>query len=198
MTHEQVISLYSSGLSASQVAKQCKLSQWSVYKILRKNGQARRTAVETNRLVFLARPHSFTVVSNPSVSQRRLWQAGLLLYLGEGSKRNNETVDLANCDKRIVLIFLRMLKEIYGVDRTRIRVLIYCHDNKNPSDLISYWSTKTGIPKSQFTKPYIKYGSNGQVDDKMKHGLVHIRYSDKRLWQRIMRDLDLLIERLLG
>jgi hypothetical protein len=32
----------------------------------------------------------------------------------------------------------------------------------------------------------------------MEFGLVHIRYSDKRLWAKIMSDMNLFIDDLLG
>lgn len=195
---QTIIDYYCVGHSALRAGKRFNISLWKVYKILKKYDVARRSPAQSNRLSFLETPLSFSVPGNLSASDRALWEAGLLLYLGEGSKKDYKCVDLANCDEKVIQIFLKMLRQVYRVKETRLRVYIYCHDNKDPQKLIAYWSELLKIPPRQFTKPYIKAGSHGAESDKMKQGLVHIRYADSRLWSQIMNDMHLLIERLLG
>ena len=194
----EVVKYYELGHSAFWVGKRFNISLWKVYKILKKYHVARRSPAQSNRLSFLATPLSFSVPGSLSISGRALWEAGLLLYLGEGSKKDYKCVDLANCDEEVIQIFLKMLRQVYRVKETRLRIYIYCHDTKDPQKLIAYWSELLHIPARQFTKPYIKAGSQGADSDKMKHGLVHIRYADSRLWAQIMNDMHLLTERLLG
>ncbi len=118
-----------------------------------------------------------------------------MLYWGEGSKRAKYCVDLANSDPNIVILFTIFLRKIYRVDENKFRVLLYCYPPHDPGELIDYWSTLTHIPKSSFTKPYIRKKSR-LIHDKMPKGLVHIRYYDKRLLQLILREIKLLFEKL--
>lgn len=198
MVTDEIIQLYNDGKSVPIIAELAKSSTQSIYRLLKINNIPRRKTSESNKINFLNKKSSFSVPTRLTTKEKLIWSMGLSLYLGEGNKRHDDTVDLANCNEQIIKIFLRMLREIYRVDETRLRVLVYCHDNRNINDIINYWSTVTNIPVKQFTKPYIKASSIGHNSDKMRYGLIHIRYSDKKLWWKIMEDLDRLINNLLG
>lgn len=107
-----------------------------------------------------------------------------MLYWGEGFKGNdtstNSTVDFANSDQKMVAMYINSLRAIYELDEKKFRVLLYCYSNQDIPRLINYWSKVTKIPKSQFSKPYVRVDSrvNARV---MEYGLVHIRYADKKL-----------------
>lgn len=92
----------------------------------------------------------------------------------------------------MVKIFLATLRRIYNVSEERLRVLIYCYGNQNPDNLISYWSKALRLPHSQFTKPYIRWNYDERKKHKMPHGLVHVRYNDKKLFMQIIRDIDII------
>jgi hypothetical protein len=93
---KQIVELYKSGQSASRVSVMLGISMWTVYKRMKKLGIARRSSATTNSIIFQASPKSYPKIESFTPSRQKLWQAGLLSYLGEGSKRNNSTVDLAN------------------------------------------------------------------------------------------------------
>lgn len=48
----------------------------------------------------------------------------------------------------------------------------------------------TRIPKSQFTKPYVRNDFRKEKEGKMKCGMVHIRYADKKLLAQIMKWME--------
>jgi len=94
------------------------------------------------------------------------------------SERGKDAVDFANSDTNTVRIFLKALRKIHRVDEKRLRVFLYCYGNQKVNKLINYWSKLLNMPKSQFTKPYIKQNFDNRKIDRMPYGLVHIRYSD--------------------
>ena len=81
----------------------------------------------------------------------------------------------------MIKLFLKFLRNICGVDEKRLRVQLYCYSNQRIEDLKKYWYKETDIPISQFIKPYVRNDFLPEKIGKMKYGLVHIRYADKKL-----------------
>lgn len=171
--------LYLSGLSGPEIAKKLNVSKDFVYKKLGSSD----VKILNARARLDLKPLSFNYKKVLNLFDQKLELAALMLYLGEGAK-TGKTVDFANSDLRLLRIFLSYLRSICRVSEKKLRVYLYCHDTKNPNSLILYWSKELKIPVEQFTKPYIKRSDN--KNDKMQYGLVHIRYNDKRLLEKIL------------
>jgi len=112
-----------------------------------------------------------------------------MLYWAEGTLKGN-TVDFVNSNPLMVKIFLNFLRHICGVDESRLRVYLYAYSNQNIDELRRYWKNVTAIKISQFTKPYVRIGNPNFSRHKLPHGLVHIRYNDKRLLALITSWID--------
>ena len=94
------------------------------------------------------------------------------------------SVDFANSDPKMVQLFLKFLRNICGVQESKIRIYLYCYPQHNLNQLVRYWSGVTDVPRTQFTRPFVRQDAAGKVGQKLKHGLVHVRYGDKKLlWQ---------------
>lgn len=186
ITVEDIKELYfKQGLSAEDVGKLFNRTVGGVYRFMKKNRLPRRAAYQTNNLKYLKKETSFTIKKKLTVSEKSLKMAGVMLYWAEGFKATEWSVDLANSDPRMITVFLKFLRTICGVEESRLRVQLYCYTNQDVSFLKKYWSGLTGIPISQFIKPYIRKDFKVAKTGKMKYGLVHIRYSDKKLLQQI-------------
>lgn len=175
-----------------EVANTLGISINAVTYFMRKNGITRRSAQDASALLFKKKPASFKERISLSKNQERLRLAALMLYWAEGYKSSNaNTVDFANSDPEMIAIFVSSLREIYQVDEKRLRVLLYCYSDQNIPKLITFWSKLTHISKKQFSKPYVlsDFRENGR---KMKYGMVHIRYADKKLFLCIMGAIDSL------
>ncbi|MBI3614963.1 MAG: hypothetical protein HY211_00415 [Candidatus Omnitrophica bacterium] len=171
--------------SIPEISKISKINKHVLYELMRKHGISRRTRSESNYLVYRDKP-AFILRKELSQAQRRLKTAGLMLYWGEGAKQHH-TVDLANTDPKVILVFLRFLREICGVSESRLRAFLYIYEGQNVDHIRRYWSELTRIPESQFFKPYISRFRSGRVRQKvLPNGVFHIRYSDKRLLQQIL------------
>lgn len=194
-----VSNLYNkNGLSASEIARKYNISVWRVISFMRRNKLKRRKPSETLELQFERKALTFNKKKNLDEKGQKLLFSGLSLYWAEGSKVNTHTVDFANSNENMLLIFLRMLRDIYSVDEKKLRVYIYCFANQNTEELIKHWSAKLKIPMSQFSKPYIRKDFKIEKIDKMPFGLVHIRYNDMKLLRQILSDIDIIATDLLN
>lgn len=88
-----------------------------------------------------------------SLSERDLFIAGIALYAGEGFKTGS-AVGMANSDPRIIVAFLTWLRTFFDIDERRLRLRLYLHDGLDLERANLFWHELTGIPLTQFGKPY--------------------------------------------
>jgi|SRR3989344_6407117 len=191
--------LYRSEYSAREIAEQLGVSIDAVYYSLRRIEVPRRTPVEQSRVLLKRKAHSYSIKKKLTAVERELFIAGIMLYWGEGSQWDGEaSVDFANSKPEMIKVFLKFLRVVCGVDEQRLRCYLYCYCNQDVNALIRYWSKITKIPKKQFTKPYIRADYDERKKSKMPYGLIHIRYSDKRLLFQLKQWIHDAPERLTG
>ncbi|MCX6789941.1 MAG: hypothetical protein NTV60_00235 [Candidatus Kaiserbacteria bacterium] len=179
--------LYRGGLSAQQVANHFGVGIDAVFFTLRKLKEPRRSAKETNRIRFEAKPLSYNLKTKLSETEERLKEAAIMLYWAEGYKVGTHSIDFANSDPKMALIFRRFLSKICRVDEKRIRGHIYCYEGQDVAALTHYWSQLLSIPEKLFIKPYIKKAASpGPRGPRMLHGLVHIVYCDTKLLRQML------------
>ena len=110
------------------------------------------------------------------LSEREFLVAGVALYAGEGAKRDG-SVQFANSDPRMVVFFCSWLRCFFQVDESRLRVRLYLHQGLDQDAATSFWSELTGIPRSQFRKPYRALADPSLRHTKHVHGCVGVGYS---------------------
>lgn len=178
--------MYNEGASVRQVAEHYQVSLDAAYYFFRKHKIERRTAGQNNTLAFQRKENTFTLKENLSATEKELKAAGVMLYWGEGSQWSGEKiVDFANSNPGMIEVFLSFLRRIFQIDESKLRAYLYCYRNQDAQKLVKYWSQVTKISVSQFTKPYVRQDFKAEKDGKMKYGLVHIRYNDKKLLNQI-------------
>jgi DNA-binding transcriptional MerR regulator len=183
---------YKEKMSVPEMADKFDSSIWSIYRQMKKNGLERRDDAEAKKLAFNKKPLSFNPKKNLSFGEQELKIAGIMLYWAEGSKIKKQeevvcgkTVDFANSDPKMIQLFLKFLRKICRVDEERLRIYLYCYANQDVTFLKNYWSEITKIPLNHFTKPYVRKEFSREKIGRMKYGLVHVRYSDKKLLLQI-------------
>lgn len=176
LTKEVLNDLYwNKKYSISKIAVLTNLSGVSIYKKLRKYDIPRRTISESK----FKKGHKIN--SRLTLEEEKLKIAGVMLYWAEGTKTGNR-IDFANSDPSMIKIFLKFLREICHIDEKRLRAYLYMYESLDIEQLKKYWVNLTEIPLKQFSKPYIKTNNLNLSQRKMSYGLVHIRYSDKKLF----------------
>lgn len=176
--------------SMQEIADNLGVSLNAVVYFMRKHKIPRREFGEANKLTAQKIPPSFSIRKGRSNKDKEVDIAGAMLYLGEGYKTSKSNgIDLANSDPRIVKIFMNFLRSRYDLDEKRFRAYVYCYEDQKVKNAERYWSKITGIPLSQFTKPYIR-GDFKAGGRKMERGLVHVRYYDRRLLNDILNLIE--------
>lgn len=173
---------YKKFYSAREISEKFNVSIDAVYYFMRRYKLKRRNFSEENKSRFSRKKPSFILKKKLSNREKELKIVGSILYWGEGYKTEKScTVDFANCDPAMITIFLNFLRNICGIQESKLRVLLYCYSNQNIDQLLKFWSKKTSIPIEQFSKPYVKQIFEKPQENKMPYGLIHIRYHDKKL-----------------
>ncbi|HEV3013264.1 MAG TPA: hypothetical protein VG499_08325 [Actinomycetota bacterium] len=151
------------------------------------NALQRRKRAEIDRLVEEGRAQI------GRLSEREFLVAGVALYAGEGAKRDG-AVKFANSDPRMIAFYCAWLRRFFEIDEARLRVRLYLHEGLDLDASVAFWSELTGIPPSQFQKPYRAVPDPSIRRAKHVHGCVSIDYSCSATHRSIMG----LVRALLG
>lgn len=119
------------------------------------------------------------------VSGRDLLIAGTALYAGEGTKGDGR-VALTNTDPAWVRFFLHWLRSCFEVDESRLRVQLYLHQGLDLAAATAHWASVTGIPTTQFMKPYRAVPDASIRHSKHEFGCATVGYSCSRTHRQIM------------
>ena len=126
------------------------------------------------------------------LSEREFLIAGLMLYAGEGSKTEGE-VALANSDPRMIVFHVSWLRRFFDVDESRLRVRLYLHEGLDLTTAACFWSDLTGIPRSQFSKPYRARPDSSIRSRKHPLGCATVDYSCMRTHRAVMGMIGALL-----
>ncbi|MGH8901500.1 MAG: hypothetical protein ACRDYA_07410 [Egibacteraceae bacterium] len=120
------------------------------------------------------------------LSERGFPATGVALYAGEGSKRDGE-VKFANSDPALIMFFCAWLWRFFKVvDEGRLRVRLYLHQGLDLKDASSFWSEVTGIPRTQFGKPYRAVPDPSLRTAKHVRGCATVGYSCSATHRAVM------------
>ena len=120
------------------------------------------------------------------LTKRELFIAGVALYWAEGFKKDMR-FGFANSDPAMIKFCLKWLKNCLGINNQEITLCVTANiDYQDKIGVIErYWARVTGIPKTQFTKPFYqktKWTKEYEKPDDY-HGVLRIR---------VVRSTDLL------
>ncbi len=119
--------------------------------------RALRPYIESNRKSKIEDIQTQLIAGRKSVgklTERDLYMLGLGLYWGEGYKRGSQEWGFTNSDPLIIKMIMKWAQDCYGIskDRFNARLTINKLYESQNNRLMNFWSKKTGIPLSQFSK----------------------------------------------
>lgn len=91
------------------------------------------------------------------------------LYWAEGSKKD---FGLSNTDPALIKIFVRGLREVFGIEDERLRVSLRLYEDLDKGKCLSFWSQIVNIPKEKFISINIL---EGKKKGKLEHGMCRVR-----------------------
>jgi hypothetical protein len=124
--------------------------------------------------------HLIGVLSEPS-----FLVAGTALYAGEGAKTGSCVV-FSNSDPAMIEFFCHWLRYVFVIDESRLRMTVYLHQGLDIDAAERFWSSVTGIPRSQFMKPYRAVPRDGIRHNKHRFGCAYVRYGSAEVHRSIM------------
>lgn len=133
-----------------------------------------------------------------AMSQRDIFILGVSLYWAEGYKRpmrrngrelTCHSMSLTNSDPKLVICFLRFLKEICKVPEEKIKASIRIYEHHNEEELLRFWLETTGIKREKFEKTYYDVSKSSQGKkpfNTLPYGTIQIRVNSTELFHRII------------
>jgi len=117
-----------------------------------------------------------------------IYIAGLMLYLGEGDKRNDYRIALANTDPWIIKFFIKWLGNFLDIPKTKLRIQLHLYENMRLEQEKKFWQNELQLPRSQFYKPEIRRlrKSSFSYKESNRHGTCSIFVSGVEKKREIM------------
>lgn len=117
-----------------------------------------------------------------------------MLCLGEASKYKTGSVfSLGNTDKRIILLFIRLLNRCFKIDPSKFRFTVMCRADQDVKALEDYWEKVIGFPSEQFYKTRKDPRTVGKVTSKVGYmGVLKVDYIDTKVQLELESLADLI------
>jgi len=120
-----------------------------------------------------------------ALAERDLLIAGTALYAGEGAKGDGMVL-FTNADPAMVALFCRWLRTFFEIDETRLRVRLYLHEGLDLASAQAHWADVTGIPVTQFVKPYRARADATRRRTKHERGIAGVQYTCSSTHRTVM------------
>ena len=131
-----------------------------------------------------------------NVKKESIFVAGLMLYLGEGDKKNRARVGLANTDPQVIQFFIKWLEDILGVEKCKMHIELHLYENMNIEKEEKFWRKITGMPKNQYYKTQIKKIHSGSLayQGQQRHGTCSIIFNSVEKKREIMMAIKAFLD----
>jgi hypothetical protein len=131
-----------------------------------------------------------------NLSKDSFFTAGLMLYLGEGSKKDRNRISLANTDPFIMIFFIKWLNDFLNIPKEKIRAQLHLYENMNIQKEKNFWINKLGINKDQFYKPSIRklQKSSFSYKESYRHGTCSIYICETEKKRELMAAIEAFLD----
>lgn len=188
--------LRASGLTIKEVAAAVGVPAGTVYGWVRDipgpprelwRPPVRRTkgALHDRKLAEIAECDAWARERVAALSADAFFAAGIALYAGDGSKSDGD-LKLVNTNPEIIDFYLRWLRAYFEIDERRLRATLYLHEGLDLAAATEFWSRRTGIPASQFRKPYRAIADGTRRKSKHQMRCLSVSYGSSRLHRQVM------------
>jgi hypothetical protein len=179
--------------TATRERMQARTNKSAIQALIKRNKQQTHFAIQRMREIRL---ESNREIQKISCSDLKL--IGTALYWAEGYKRPQirngkertyHPVALTNSDPKLIMLFLRFLREVCKVPDTSITADIRIYKHLNEDELFTFWQKITQIPIENFGKVYydVSKSSLGKRPfNRLPYGTIMIRVNQTKLFHRIM------------
>jgi len=182
ITKEELEKLYNKkGLSMMDIATKIGISNSGVKYFAEKYNIPRRSRSEANYLKYNPNGDPFKIKKLTTKKDIELFNLGVGLFLGEGSKKNKFNVALANSNPQILRLFLKFLREICGVEERKIRSALNIFNDINTRVAVRFWSKMTKISTDRINTITVRKSKGGTYKNKSRWGTLTIYIPNVKL-----------------
>jgi len=141
-----------------------------------------RNAMTKKREIAFQKSYKEQQKKLTKLSKDSFFTAGLMLYLGEGDKKNRNRINLANTDPFIISFFVKWLNDFLNIPKERIKAQVHLYENMNINKEIDFWIEETGFREDQFYKPSIRklQKSSFSYKESYRHGTCSLYVCDTK------------------
>jgi len=119
------------------------------------------------------------------------------LYLGEGFKCRS-LLGLGNSNLNILLIFIRLLEDVYDVDRVGLKCYLHLRFDQKDEKEKRYWSKNLGIPIERFGKSQFDRRTRKSETWESYHGVCTVYCYKTGLEKRLRVVREILADKILN
>ncbi|OGI98157.1 hypothetical protein A3H53_03270 [Candidatus Nomurabacteria bacterium RIFCSPLOWO2_02_FULL_40_10] len=150
-----------------------------------------RETMRSKRSERMKRIYDVCSLKISKIPRDAFFVAGLMLYLGEGSKTNYSKISLANTDPKIVAFFIKWLDEFLDVPKEKLKAQLHLYPNMNLEEEKRFWKSILGFNDSQFYKPYISkiLRSSFTYKESFRHGTCSIYFGSVEKKAELMSNI---------
>jgi hypothetical protein len=181
ITKERLERLYNKGLSMMEIATKIGISNSGVKYLAEKYNIPRRSRSEANYLKYNPKGDPFKIKRLKTRKDVELFNLGIGLFLGEGTKKNKFNVALANSDPQILRLFLKFLREICRVEGRKIKAALNIFNDIDSKEAVDFWSKLTKIPINQVKTITIRKSKGGTYKNKSRWGTLTVYVPNVKL-----------------
>ncbi|MFH1190697.1 MAG: hypothetical protein V1670_00680 [Candidatus Omnitrophota bacterium] len=182
-------------LSMMEVAERLGVTHATIYYWLKKYGVKRRSWRDSSYVKQNPNGDPFKLKKRLNKKEKGLLACALMLYCGEGNRRNKHSIQLANLDHRILKVFMGFLRKICRVNKDKVSLYVQLYRKFNRSEALEYWSKTLLIPKSQIgIYPHTDKRSKLE-EQRSKFGIARIQFNNYKLKNWIERQSDYYLKK---
>jgi len=174
----KVQSLREKGWSFNEIKKETRLCSGSVYRyasqteILQEYQQIWKSKqggsiLRKRKAEEDANNKASVAINTLSDKERLIFLSAL--YWGEGGKGD---FNLTNTDSELMKVFVKGLKEIFGLKTDDFRVSIRTYEDLDKDKCLIFWSKITGVPEEKFVNVDVL---KGKKEGKLPYGMCRLR-----------------------
>lgn len=174
------VSVWVREVELSKRAQERLKSKMTLGQLAAQEGHRKRTAAKKAE----AEKWGIDIWRNTTLTQTQQTLLCSIIYWCEGVKLD-ESVIFTNSDPDLIAAFLKLLRSTFPVDESRFRVCMHLHSYHDAQEQKKFWSKVTGIPPSQFIKPYQKPNTGRRYRDGYP-GCIQVRYYDRKVARKLL------------
>lgn len=190
-TKKELVKLYSSGKSMSEISSILKCSIYKVVYWMDKYQIKRRSSSEALYIKLNPGGDPFKIKENLTNEEIFLYGLGIGIYWGEGEKASGNAVRVANSDPFVIKVFIKFLREICQLKEYKIKFSIICFNDSNPEECLKYWIKKLKTSRKKFGKiVQIPKQGKGTYKRKSLNGVCTLTVCNVKLRSWIIEQIE--------